>query len=309
MATVTGTKRLLDISGNNISTAVSLEASGTLLDVNGAAGTSGQVLSSTGTTVDWVDPSTVIGGPYVTIGTVQTITAAKTFSALLTGTAATFTGIVTASGGTSTQWNTAYSNNLKWSGVSTGLTASTGRTSLGGTTIGQNMFTLTNPGAVRFPRFDAANTVTALTASAFRTAIGAGTSSSTGTVTSIATSTGLTGGTITNTGTLSLATAGPGAAVYGSTSNQTKIDTITLDDYGRVTAVATGATGQVNTVATGNASTLNSSGFNSKNINACYCCREFGLCCFSNGRTDSDSYRYCYNWGIRLPRSLERKYK
>ncbi len=54
MATVTGTKRLLDISGNNITTAVSLEAEGTLLDVNGASGTSGQLLSSTGTGVDWV---------------------------------------------------------------------------------------------------------------------------------------------------------------------------------------------------------------------------------------------------------------
>ena len=54
MATVAGSKRLLDISGNNISTALSLTASGTLLDVNGTAGTSGQVLSSTGSGVDWI---------------------------------------------------------------------------------------------------------------------------------------------------------------------------------------------------------------------------------------------------------------
>ena len=54
MATIAGSRRLLNISGNNISTAVSLEASGTLLDVNGAAGTSGQVLSSTGSGVDWI---------------------------------------------------------------------------------------------------------------------------------------------------------------------------------------------------------------------------------------------------------------
>ncbi len=57
MATVAGSKRLLDISGNNISTAVSLAASGTLLDVNGTAGTSGQVLSSTGSGVDWITSS------------------------------------------------------------------------------------------------------------------------------------------------------------------------------------------------------------------------------------------------------------
>ncbi|MDA9271079.1 hypothetical protein N9P57_03055, partial [Planktomarina temperata] len=54
MATVTGTKRLLDITGDNITTAVSLEAEGTLLDSNGTSGTSGQLLSSTGTGVDWV---------------------------------------------------------------------------------------------------------------------------------------------------------------------------------------------------------------------------------------------------------------
>lgn len=64
--------------------------------------------------------------------------------------------------------------------------------------------------------------------------------------------TGLAGG---GTGdvTLSLDTAGAGAATYGSTDDGTKIDTITLDAYGRVTAVATGTagTGTVTSVATG----------------------------------------------------------
>ena len=41
-----------------------------------------------------------------------------------------------------------------------------------------------------------------------------------------------------------MATGGVGAGTYGSTSNSTKIDTITVDAYGRVTAVATGATGK-----------------------------------------------------------------
>jgi hypothetical protein len=44
---------------------------------------------------------------------------------------------------------------------------------LGATTVGGNIFTLTNPGAVRFLRFNADNTVSALTASDFRSAIGA----------------------------------------------------------------------------------------------------------------------------------------
>lgn len=80
-------------------------------------------------------------------------------------------------------WNTAFSERLQWDGGSTNLVASTGRTSLGGTTVGQNMFTLTNPSAITFPRFNADNTISALTASAFRTAIGAGTGD--GTVTSV----------------------------------------------------------------------------------------------------------------------------
>jgi len=82
-----------------------------------------------------------------------------------------------------TNWNTAYSDRLKWDGGSTGLTASTGRTSLGGSTVGQNFFTLTNPTSVTFPRINADNTVSALDAATFRTAIGAGTGS--GTVTSV----------------------------------------------------------------------------------------------------------------------------
>jgi len=51
------------------------------------------------------------------------------------------------------------------------------------TTIGTNMLTLTNPSAITFPRFNADNTVSALSASDFRTAIGAGTGS--GTVTGV----------------------------------------------------------------------------------------------------------------------------
>ena len=49
-----------------------------------------------------------------------------------------------------------------------------------------------------------------------------------------------------------LATAGAGAGTYGSTDNATKIDTITLDAYGRVTGVATGGTGDIDGVTAGN---------------------------------------------------------
>ena len=82
-----------------------------------------------------------------------------------------------------TNWTTAYNQTQQWNGGSTNLVASTGRTSLGGTTVGQSMFTLTNPSAITFPRFNADNTVSALNAADFRTAIGAG--SVTGTVTTV----------------------------------------------------------------------------------------------------------------------------
>ena len=81
----------------------------------------------------------------------------------------------------SSNWNTAFTDRLKWDGGSTDLVASTGRTSLGGTTIGQSMFTLSNPSSITFPRFNANNSVSSLTASEFRAAIGAGV----GTVTSV----------------------------------------------------------------------------------------------------------------------------
>jgi hypothetical protein len=87
-------------------------------------------------------------------------------------------------------------------------TAGDARTNLGATTLGGNLFTVTNPSAVTFPRFNADNTVSALDAATFRSAIGAGTSSTTGTVTSVAgagTVNGLTlTGTVTSSGSLTL---------------------------------------------------------------------------------------------------------
>jgi hypothetical protein len=85
-----------------------------------------------------------------------------------------------------------------------GTTQSGARTGLGATTLGSNLFTITNPDAVTFPRFNADNTVSSLSDSDFRTAIGAGT----GSVTSVAgtgTANGLTlSGTVTSSGNLTL---------------------------------------------------------------------------------------------------------
>ena len=114
MATVTGTRRLLDISGNNISTAVSLEAGGTLLDSNGQSGASNQVLISTAAGIDWVDGSgsAIIGGPYVTIGTNQTVTGIKSFSGKI-GADGGIDGLTLANGGiTGSNYNISGVNQL-----------------------------------------------------------------------------------------------------------------------------------------------------------------------------------------------------
>jgi len=153
----------------------------------------------------------------VSVGTVTSVAMTVPTGLSISGTPITTSGTLalTLSAGYSiptdvnqTNWTTAYTQTQQWNGGSTNLVAATGRTSLGGTTVGQSMFTLTNPSAITFPQFNADNTVSALTASAFRTAIGAGTSSTTGTVTSVGgtgTVNGITlTGTVTSTGNLTL---------------------------------------------------------------------------------------------------------
>jgi hypothetical protein len=96
-----------------------------------------------------------------------------------------------------TNWDTAYTHSQ----------ATTGSVH-GSTTVGGNLLRLANPSAVTFLRINADNTVSTLDAATFRTAIGAGTSSTTGTVTSVSgtgTVSGLTlTGTVTTTGSLTL---------------------------------------------------------------------------------------------------------
>jgi hypothetical protein len=114
--------------------------------------------------------NTVLAAPNGSAGTptFRAIVAADipTLNQNTTGTASNVTGTVAiANGGTGA------------------TTAPAARTGLGATTVGGNMFTLTNPSAITFPRFNADNTVSALDAATFRTAIGAGTGS--GTVTGV----------------------------------------------------------------------------------------------------------------------------
>jgi hypothetical protein len=88
------------------------------------------------------------------------------------------------------------------------------------TTIGKNLVTLTNPSVITFPRFNADNTVSALDAATFRTAIGAGTSSNAGTVTSVTAGNGLT-----QSGTASI---NPTIDVVSATGTAGSVGTLTV---------------------------------------------------------------------------------
>lgn len=133
--------------------------------VTSVSGTLNRITSTGGTTpVIDIDASYAGQTSITTLGTIGT--------GVWQGTAITDSYV-----SSSSNWNTAYNDRLKWDGGATGLTASTGRTSLGGTTVGQNFFTLTNPSAITFPRINADNTVSTLDAATFRSDIGAGTGS------------------------------------------------------------------------------------------------------------------------------------
>lgn len=116
--------------------------------------------SGTVTSVDMTVPTglSITGNPITTSGTLA-ISLASGYSIPTTA--------------SQTNWDSAYTDRLKWDGGSTGLVAATGRTSLGATTVGSNLFTLTNPSAITFLKVNADNTVSTESAATYRTSIGA----------------------------------------------------------------------------------------------------------------------------------------
>lgn len=146
--------------------------------------------------------------------------------------------------------------------------ASGARTNLGATTVGANLFTLVNPSAITFLRFNADNTVSALSASDFRNAIGAGTSSTVGTVTSVSGTGSVNGltltGTVTASGSItlggSITSVASNATINGVTIGYRDIPisgitsgTISTDDIGECVAATGGITVPSGTFSGGNA--------------------------------------------------------
>lgn len=157
-------------------------------------------------------------------------------------------------------------------------TAAAARTNLGATTVGANVFTLANPGAITFPRFNADNTVSALSAADFRTAIGAGTGN--GTVTSVSgtgTVNGLTlSGTVTTSGNITLGgsvtsvatTATIDSVVIGfrPIPRSTTSGTAVVGDVGKCVAITAGLTIPASTFAAGDAVSIYNNGSTSLTI-------------------------------------------
>ena len=180
--------------------------------------------------------------PPASIATVTSVAASGGTTGL------TFTGSPITTSGTFTLGGTLAVSN----GGTGATTAATAITNLGATTLGGNMFTLTNPSAITFPRFNADNTVSALDAASFRTAIGAGTGG--GSVTSVSgagTVNGLTlTGTVTTSGSLTL-----GGTLSGIANSALTNSSITING----SAISLGGSVSVGTVTS--ASVVSANGF------------------------------------------------
>jgi len=143
-----------------------------------ADGSSGQHLTTDASgTLSWASSTGDANQNAWSIITVPSGTTNQASSSVTDTITFTAAGGMTITGGTDTiQFSSSDSNtDTLWTGTSSTLNAGTGRTSLGGTTFGQEVFVLADTDAVRFLRMDADNGVSALSASDMRTAIGLGT--------------------------------------------------------------------------------------------------------------------------------------
>lgn len=236
--TLTGTvtsSGSLTLGGTLSGVSLTTQVSGTLPVANGGTGTATpSLVAGTNVTITGTWPNQTVNASSSS-GTVTSVAMTVPTGLSISGSPITTSGTLALTFATGysiptdanqTNWTTAYTQTQQWNGGSTNLVAATGRTSLGGTTVGQSMFTLTNPSAITFPRFNADNTVSALNAADFRTAIGAGSGGGSVTTVSIVSANGFAGtvANATTTPAITLTTSitgvlkGNGTAISAATS-------------------------------------------------------------------------------------------
>lgn len=242
---------ILSATGGSAGTVTGSGTSGNLAKWNSASDIGNSIASETGTTLNvagqgrftgWYSGGgTGIGAEIGVVGGVPTIigynrtspdyeplsiqgssltfVGAAAFSSSVTATSFTGagTGLTGTASGLNIGGNAATATKLATARTING-TSFDGTSNISiGTTVGQAFIGLTNPSAITFPRINANNSVSALSASDFRTAIGAGTSSTTGTVTSVGAGNGMNFTTITGSGSVTLGT--PSSITSSSTNS------------------------------------------------------------------------------------------
>jgi hypothetical protein len=251
------------VTNTNIAIAGSAITSGTVAVAYGGTGqttyTDGQLLigNSSGNTLA---KATLTAGTGIAITNgAGSITVAATNNGTVTSVDVSggTTGLTTSGGPITGSGTITLAGTLAVANGGTGATTQSGaRTGLGATTLGSNLFTITNPGAVTFPRFNADNTVSSLSNTDFRTAIGAGTGN--GTVTSVAGTGSVNGitlsGTVTSSGNLTL-----GGTLSGVSLSTQVTGTL---------PIANGGTGQTGTPSNGQLLIGNGSGFTRATLSA-----------------------------------------
>ena len=197
LSVAAGTVTALNFSGPGTSltgTASSLVAGSANAIADGVVSTSAKISNSVVTLakIENISTGTILGNNGVSAGAPIALTSAQ-IAAMLSGQTMNINGSSTTCSGLAASATTAAACTGNAAGLSAtlavasggtgGNTQALGRTGLGATTVGANLFTLANPSAISFIRINAANTVEALNAADFRNAISAGTGN--GTVTSV----------------------------------------------------------------------------------------------------------------------------
>lgn len=169
----TGTLTIQDAASGTLGTVTAGGATAIMLLANGTVAGTWNIHGFLPESVTWGTNALDLGSTVISNGTWQGGTIGSAYGG--TG-LTTFTAANSALYSTSASALTAGTLPILAGGTGA-TTAPNARTNLGATTVGGNLFTLTNPSAITFPRFNADNTVSALNATDFRTAIGAGTGS------------------------------------------------------------------------------------------------------------------------------------